>query len=204
MRAVIICGGAISDYGYIKSLIGRDDLIICADSGYDHALKMSLAVDLVVGDFDSITHLPQDVACVRYPAKKDQTDTEIAIEQARQRGRDDFLLLAATGTRLDHTLANILLLKDFLMRKERAAIIDEHNKIMITDSVLSLREPKGSIVSLIPLTECFGVTSEGLEYPLNETSLVVGRSLGVSNIMGADCARISIRGGTLLVIVARD
>jgi len=164
MRAVIICGGSIDDYNYIKSEIKSDDTIICADAGFIHAVKMGLSPALVVGDFDSvdINHIPHDVRIVRFPAQKDQTDSEIAIEHARKMGFRDFLMIGGIGSRMDHTLANIMLLKDCLNRGEYAEIIDEYNKIMITDSEIKLHELKGTIISLIPLADCYGVTTYDL------------------------------------------
>jgi len=204
MKAVIITGGSVNDYEYIKKQIGSCDTIICADSGYTHAVRMGLRPSIVVGDFDSAGEIPGDVSCLRFPSRKDVTDTEIAIDYARSKGFSDFLLIGAIGTRLDHSLSNILLLKSILERGEKAVIIDEHNKIMITDSFLRIYEPPGSIVSLIPLSDCRGVTTENLEYPLRDALLSVGNSLGVSNIMTTDNAAVSVGGGVLLVIVAKD
>lgn len=204
MRAVVISGGTITDYDYIRKQIDNSDIIICADSGYNHAVKMGICVNAVVGDFDSLGDPPSGVAAFRYPARKDLTDTEIAIAHARGMGIKDFLLLAATGNRQDHTLANILMLRECMERGENAVIMDEHNKIMVTDSNISLHEPPGSIVSLIPLTDCFGVTTTNLEYPLCGAGLRVGRGLGVSNIVIGDYAHISLQNGVLLVIVAKD
>jgi len=204
MRAVIIGGGRVTDYELLKGQIKENDTIICADSGYDHAVKMGLSVSAVVGDFDSIKSIPQDVTAIKYPSKKDMTDTELAIEYARGKGFNDFLLIAMTGSRLDHTLANILLLKGFLGRNEHAVILDEHNKIMLTDSVLHLCEPTGSIVSLLPLSDCHGVSTENFEYPLHNASLLRGTTLGISNIMTTQHAAVSLNEGLLLVVVARD
>ncbi|MCL2617222.1 MAG: thiamine diphosphokinase [Defluviitaleaceae bacterium] len=204
MRTVIISGGAITNYEFIKAQLKDDDIIICADSGYNHAANMRLQVNVVVGDFDSIGNIPQDIPVVRYPAKKDLTDTELAIEHARNMGSKHFLLIAATGSRLDHTITNILLLKNFLARGEHSMIIDEHNKIMLTDSQLRLYEPPGSIVSLVPLSDCLGVTTEGLEYPLHNATLYIGKGLGVSNVMLEGNASVSVQDGLLLVIIARD
>jgi thiamine pyrophosphokinase len=204
MRAVIISGGSITEHEFIKAQIKPSDTIICADSGYSHAVKMGLAPSIVVGDFDSIGEMPCDVECLRYPSKKDLTDTEIAMEYARDKGFKDFLLIAATGSRLDHSLTNILLLKDTLQRGEKAIIINENNKVMITDSKLLLHEPPGSIVSLVPLSDCRGVTTENLEYPLHGAEMLVGKGLGVSNIMVGDSAAVTISRGLLLVIVAKD
>ena len=204
MRAVIITGGQVTDYDFVKNQIKAGDTVICADSGYDHAIKMGLTPSAVVGDFDSICSIPQGITAIKYPAKKDLTDTEIAIEYARDNGFKNFLLLAATGRRLDHGLTNILLLKVFLDRGENAVIIDEHNKLMLTGSKLILHEAPGTIVSLVPLTDCHGVCTENLEYPLHDTTLYMGKGLGVSNVMVESSAAVSLREGLLFVVVAKD
>lgn|GEM_PF-25542 len=262
MRAVIISGGVISDYAYIRSQIRADDTIICADSGFDHAVKMGVVPAAITGDFDSVrAKLPPEIECVKFPARKNQTDTEIAVEYARQRGFADFLLLGATGGRLDHALTNILLLKKFAERGEDAEIIDEYSKITIISAdvienpaqaenalkgagevrpplpaifrlafsvlkvvrdtrifrrvfrrrsrgvTLAIYEPPGTIVSLVPLEHCTGVTADGFEYPLHDADLHVGEGLGVSNVVRRDVTDVPTVGltrGVLLVIVARD
>ncbi|MCL2362686.1 MAG: thiamine diphosphokinase [Defluviitaleaceae bacterium] len=204
MRACIISGGQVTDYAIIKSLIHNDDTIICADSGYNHAVKMGINPDILVGDFDSIGVVPPDVKSLRFPARKDLTDTEIAIEYARDKGFKDFLLLACTGTRMDHCITNVLLLKGFLERGENAVLQDEHNEIMLTNKKLSFQGAPGDIVSLVPLQTCCGVCTNGLEYPLNEAILYVGKGLGVSNVMLEETASISLCEGLLLIIKARD
>ena len=204
MRAVIVSGGAVADYEFIKKQIKDGDTVICADSGYNHAVRIGIEPSAVVGDFDSIGSVPHNIVTIRYPSRKDLTDTEIAIEYARGKGFRDFLLLAATGSRVDHTLTNIMLLKGFLELGESAVILDEHNKVMITDSKLCLHEPPGSIISLVPLSDCYGVTTESLEYPLRNATMLMGKGLGVSNIMTGGNALVSVQSGLMLVIVAND
>jgi len=204
MRAVIISGGSITNYEYIGAQIKPNDTIICADSGYNHALKLGVIPSAIVGDFDSIGEIPNNITCLRYPTKKDLTDTEIAIEYARSKGFNEYLILAATGSRVDHSLANILLLKDILDQRENAVLINENNKVMITNSFLELQEAPGSIVSLVPITNCLGVTTTNLEYPLHDAKMYVGKSLGVSNVIIKETASVSVSAGVLLVIVAND
>ncbi|MCL2078137.1 MAG: thiamine diphosphokinase [Oscillospiraceae bacterium] len=210
MRAVIIGGGKITDYGYIKkqaeTFIGEGDgIIITADSGYDHAVKMGLRVDLAVGDFDSAKKIPPpEIKSVRYRAEKNFTDMELALSHAREAGARNFLLIGATGTRADHTLTNIFMLKDCLTRGEDAGIIDEHNKIKITGTRLEIKGEKGALVSLIPLCDCEGVSTENLDYPLENEILRFGEGRGVSNIMSGEEAAVEVGKGILLVIVARD
>ena len=204
MRAVIISGGSIADCDYIIKHVNAEDTVICADSGYNHAIKMGIRPHAVVGDFDSIEEMPKGVTTLRFPAKKDFTDTEIAIDYARGQGFKDFLLIGATGSRMDHTLTNILLLKGFIAQGETAVIVDRHNRIMLTDSQVDLRGKAGDIVSLVPIEDCRGVCTTGLEYPLFEADLFVGKGLGVSNVMAQGVAHVSISKGLLLVIIARD
>jgi len=204
MRAVIISGGKVTDYAYIKTHISATDTIICADNGYNHAVKMGLTPSIVLGDFDSIGDIPDDIPCLQYPTHKDLTDTEIAIEYALSKGFRELLLLAATGNRVDHSLTNILLLRSLLEQGIKAVLIDEYNIVMITDSLLHLHEAPGSIVSLIPLTDCQGVTTNNLEYPLHDAHMRVGTGFGVSNTMLEDKAKVSLKEGVLLVIIAKD
>jgi len=179
-------------------------VIICADSGYDHARKMNLRPSIVLGDFDSISEKPADIPCLNFPARKDLTDTELAVEYARDKGFREFLLLGSTGSRSDHSLANILLLKNILDMGGNATIVDEHSKIMITDALLEINEPQGSIISLIPLTTCKGVTTNDLEYPLGNATMEVGKGIGISNIVSGENPWVKTEEGTLFVIVARD
>lgn len=204
MRAVIICGGAIRDYDFIKNEIKSSDIIICADSGYNHAIKMGLDVKVVVGDFDSIGNIPTNIKTVKFPTNKDKTDTELAIDYARGLNLKNFLLIAGIGSRMDHSLANILMLTQFLNNNEYAEIINENNRIMITNSKLDLNGYKGETVSLLPLCNCFNVTTTNLKYPLNNAKMYLGKGLGVSNIILKNSACISVGEGTLLVIISKD
>jgi thiamine pyrophosphokinase len=206
MRAVIISGGRISGFGYIKEKILQfgADLIICADSGYNHALAMGLSVDLIAGDFDSLEAVPENIKAFHAPCEKDFTDTELALSEARKAGAREFLFAGATGTRTDHMLTNIFILKNCLRRGERAEIIDEHNKIRITETSLEIKGTEGTIISLVPLCDCTGVTTTGLKYPLENAELKFGSGHGVSNIITSEKASVSLGNGTLLVIEARD
>jgi len=204
LRAVIISGGKVSDYVYIKSFVKTDDLVICADSGYEHAKKMGISPDIILGDFDSLSDIPTDIKVLRYPPEKDLTDTEIAVEYAFDNGCKEFLFLGATGGRLDHELTNIFLMKQISKRSGAATIIDELNKIRLVTDRLTITEPAGTFISLVPLTDCKGVTTFNLKFPLNDADLYVGKGLGVSNEMMDDQAEVIIKEGFLLVIAARD
>lgn len=199
MRAIIITGGTINDYTYYKTFIKPEDTIICADSGYDHAVKMGINIDILIGDLDSISSVPENVPIIRYPVDKDQTDTELALNYVKNKGFTEILLIGAIGTRLDHSIANIFLLTQF----NNTIIIDETHKIMI-GSNLYLHETEGTIVSLLPLTHCSGIYTENLKYPLINASMAVGYSRGISNVTTEEKATIKVKEGIMLVIIVRE
>ena len=203
-RAVIIAGGWMSDFSYIKQFLHPQDTIITADSGYLYAKQLGLSPHIALGDFDSLGFVPEDVPVYQVSTQKDLTDTELALQWARSQGYEDFLFLAVLGSRMDHSLSNIFLLNSLLKQGESGQIINEHNQIWLTDSSLTLPIAPGSTVSLIPLSTCHGVTSSGLLYPLFNSTLAFDESLGVSNVSTENPVSVSLREGKLLVIVAKD
>ena len=197
MRAVIIGSGEIKDYKKAKSRIGAEDYIICADGGYDHAVKMGVKPDILIGDFDSISNIPEDTEKVQYPTRKDMTDSHIALELAREKGYNKMLLLGFTGDRADHSLTNILLLINY----PEAVIADDNNEIRLIKDAAELFGSAGDTVSIVPVYgDLEGITTSGLEYPLDNETLYLGDSRGVSNVMTDEKCVIKCRGGMGLVI----
>ena len=62
----------------------------------------------------------------------------------------------------------------------------------------------GDLLSLIPITDCIGVTNKGFEYPLIQEDLPLGTTRGVSNVFLSDTGSISLQNGLLLVMQCRD
>lgn len=211
MKGVIVCGGTVSDYKLMARYLEDADFVIAADSGADRLKCMGVTPDVLTGDFDSISE--EDYAgldatgieILRFPVEKDMTDSELAIELALDRGCDEIILLGALGTRLDHSLSNIYLLKKLIDRGVRGMIADEHNEVYLTGSSITLKRDGDMKLSLLPLSGSVrGVTTYGLYYPLKDAVLETGSSLGVSNEFIEDTATVTITEGLLLVIKSRD
>lgn len=211
MRAVIITNGFISSYSYLRELINLNDLIICADGGSEHALKAGITPNVIVGDFDSASpetvavFKEQDIPFIEYPTVKDKTDTELAIDYAVAKGYNEILLLGCFGSRVDHTLANIMLLASLAQKGIKVWAVDENNDLYVClDNVEILGEP-GDYVSLIPLTaEVIGVTTHNLAYKLENATLSLGSTLPLSNRLSQTKGIVEIKDGILLVIKAKD
>lgn len=201
MRAVIICGGFVGEY--IKKYICSDDFIICADSGYDHALKFGITPDIIIGDMDSVKASTAGKNRVLYPTHKDFTDSELTVLYALEHDFDNVLMFGMTGTRMDHTMTNISLLKQ--LKGIDAAIIDGHNIIRYTESEITVSGKPGDIISIMPFEgDCEGVTTDGLEYALSNGTVKSGTSLGVSNVMTKNICKITIKRGKAFVIRSKD
>ena len=167
-------------------------------------------LDVLPSNFDTFEAYYQglnDVQVMKLNPVKDDTDTEFVIREAIRRGATEITVLGATGTRLDHVLANVNLLGIGLEEDVTIQLVDKHNRIrMISDRIeIAKKEQFGDYVSVLPVKgDAKGVTLEGMKYPLKEADIACFSSLGVSNEIVEDIARISVKQGTLLIIESRD
>lgn len=221
-KTLLFCGGQMDLEFTADYLADRHfDTIICADSGLDAADALKLPVHYIMGDFDSVSGEvlqryrerqvkgSEEVQFVQYPTAKDATDTEMVIGWLLTQRPTDITILGATGGRLDHLLANIHVLMQPLAAKIPAWIVDRNNRVRLVDHTVELyrKDLFGTYLSLIPLTEkVYPVTLQGFVYPLQEHTLTMGSSLGVSNEMAeeVDSARVSFREGILILVESRD
>lgn len=215
MKVVIISGGHIDDVFAVSWLKENTyDCMIAADSGMNFLYRNGIVPDIIAGDFDSVEQDSMqyfqgmsDVQVIKLNPIKDDTDTEFVIREAIRRGATEITLLGATGTRLDHVLANINLLGIGLEEQVSIELVDKHNRIRMIDSCVEIKKENqfGAFVSILPVKgDAKGVTLEGFKYPLKDADVNCFSSLGISNEITADEAKISVREGTLLVIESRD
>lgn len=210
MKTVIIGSGEIHDYNFCLEFVNSADRIICADGGTRHAINMRLVPSLIIGDMDSSASgyveyfRGKGVETVKYPTDKDKTDMHICVEFALAFS-SEIILLGATGSRIDHMLANISLLKLGLEKGIPVTILDDRNSIrMIKDSIL-MKGKESELFSLIPYTERVeGICTRGAHYELKDAVMELGDPYGVSNYFEEETLEINIKKGILLVIRSRD
>ena len=205
----IVSGGRIGDRDFFRKKISlmENGLIICCDGGVRHLQQTEIKPDVIIGDMDSIdsdqleSYSRQDVKIIKYPASKDFTDTELALDYAINLKPAVIYIWAAFGGRLDHTLANVFLLEKAKALPIKAYVIDEYCEVFLLNSDVIINESAGQTVSLIALSpQVEGITLRGFLYPLDDATLRMGESRAVSNTINGDEAKISVRSGSLLVI----
>ena len=211
MKGLIISSGTITDYDRLKLVIEKNDFIICADGGMNHIMKIDKSPDLVIGDLDSITKTALNfidknkIPIKKFPTIKDDTDTGIAVEYLIENGFKEITLMGVTGTRQDHTMANILLLNHLHEKKVKGKIIDDNNIIYLIDEYLELEPISESFVSVIPITEKgIEVSLSGFFYNLDKINIKFGSTHGVSNKIVEEKGIIRIHKGKALVFISKD
>ncbi len=208
MKAFIYTGGFI-DEKKISERPQKDDLIIAADSGYHNAVKMGVVPQLLLGDFDSLQkglRIPEETEILQVPAEKDDTDTQLAVKIALERGATELTVLGGLDGRLDHTLSNLAILEDLNARRIRAVITSGQNRVRFlrNSGVILLREHFRyfSILAADPVVK--GVTAEGCKYPLKKAKLSRTNQYAVSNEIVGNCALIEIKKGGVWIIESND
>jgi thiamine pyrophosphokinase len=208
MRIVVVASGTLAP-GDEAWLDGADG-VIAADGGAAALDRLGRRPDRIVGDLDSagrelVERLTASGTRIdRHPADKEASDTELALREAIAAGADRVDLLgAAGGDRLDHELANLLLLADpgFAGVELRAIVGAATARAVAGGGVLSIRGAVGDLVSLLPIGgDARGVTTTGLRWPLDGATLRMGGSRGLSNVVVSPDASVRLTDGVLLVV----
>lgn len=186
-----------------KITLTDGDFVIAADGGFDNLKKIGITPDLLIGDFDSISELPQGTEAVRYPVEKDETDSFLAYKLGVERGYREFVLLGGTGGRIDHTLANYSLM--FYARREgnSLSVVGSGTRAYaVVNEKKTLVGKRGCVVSVFAFGgKAFSVSIKGLKYEADNITLQPEFALGVSNSYINDGeAYVSVGDGALLVI----
>jgi thiamine pyrophosphokinase len=205
MHALVIAGG--DPPAPIDAALAAAPLVIAADSGVGHALALGLRVDLVIGDLDSADPADVDRAVAsgarvdRHAADKDATDLELALDAARALGATEVTVLGVGGGRLDHLLANLLLITHEAYADLTIDARVDDTWITVVRTMRELSGPVGATVTLLPIGgPATGVTTTGLRWTLTDAELTPASTRGVSNEIVTSPATVRVRTGVLLAV----
>ncbi len=212
MKAVIFAGAKITDYEFCKEYLDDVDILICCDAGMAHTKALGLTPDYIVGDFDSASqdvldfYKEKNIPIRQFPTKKDQTDMQLGIHLALEKGATDLILFGGIGSRFDHTLANAHLLLGLLKKGIRARLVDQNNCVELVDKPITVYGRVGDLVSTIPLSMMVkGITLTGFAYPLINRDLALDDELvAVSNVLAEEKGTVYFTEGYLFVIHSKD
>lgn len=213
-NVLIITGGYINEI-FLKALVLNEQysVIIVADRGLLAVDNLKLQVDYILGDFDStppelLSKYKDGTTPIKtFSSKKDKTDTEIALELALEQNPVKIDIVGATGSRMDHTMANIDILGKAIDKNVNMRIIDSNNRIYLKKHNFIIKKDKqyGDYISLLPYTpQVNGLSLKGFKYPLEAVTLKLGSSLGISNEIVGYEGIVEFDQGILVVFETKD
>ncbi|HEY3874711.1 MAG TPA: thiamine diphosphokinase [Candidatus Kapabacteria bacterium] len=204
--AFVLLGGTINEF---PAHIERACSVVAADSGADTARARGIPLTAIVGDLDSVSpetlrHYEAQVPpCeIVHIAEQETNDFEKALRYLSDRWSGEVRIWGMTGGRFDHTISNFSVMLRYRDRFESLVAIDSFGSHSFLTSVhhsVEIHRPIGTTVSLMPFGEATGIVTTGFRYPLSGESLRLGEREGLSNVVVASPASISIEGGALLV-----
>lgn len=206
MRSLIMANGEYGDSDWYRQRAQKYELVICADGGANKARELDIIPDMIVGDMDSIeekqrSSMERDgVKFCAFSSEKDFTDTQLAMDIAEKTGTKSILVWGGIGSRLDHSLANILSAVSFAKKGIHIQFESPTLTVYLVIDNLTIEGNIGDTVSVLALGErASGVSLKGFKYPLDEVILDANLPIGVSNILMKTEANIKVNSGVLAV-----
>ncbi len=199
-QLMIFLAGELRCDSLVRSLIEKNNFdFYAADAGVLLAERFGVSPDKVLGDFDSMPKPEMDGLLV-FPAEKDQTDSELALELAYQDGYRDIWLIAPFGGRLDHTIANLCLLDASQKRNSNLKLYDGENLAFLLNEGNHVLSSDYRYISFFPWKKEAIISLEGFKYSLDHYQLVIEKPIGVSNEPKGATPQVQVHDGAVLCI----
>ena len=208
--ALLIANGEYCSSDLLDQLLGWSPVVVALDDAFPRLVSLGKKVDYWLGDFDFINpeefvaKSGQDQVRIIHRTDQEITDFEKGILFLIDLGVKTIHIAWATGRRLDHLLSNLHVLSKY---KDSVQLIlfDDYGKSYFLPTFFEKWYPKGTILSLIPLSQAEKVQTKGLVYPLAKEDLNWNSKISTSNEAQKDgFVSIQHTSGNLLLIEATD
>lgn len=202
-KVLILCNGDPPSEQLFQECRTYADYLIAADGGGNIALRLNAKPDVVIGDMDSFKNTKEHSFEVVFEPDQESNDLEKALKLAKKEQATHVDILGATGLRVDQTLKNLSVFKQFHSEFEELRLKDNFGEIRLLESPFKDEFEIGTLISLFPLSgKVSGITTKGLKYPLKDEALENGVRDGSSNEVVENPVRITHKKGDLLMFVA--
>ena len=207
--ALIIANGASCCSELLGQLLEWSPLVIVLDSAIERVFELGIKVDVLLGDFDRGFD-PDYYREKQYPIEiihkpnQNKTDLEKAFDYLIEKGHQAANVVWATGKRADHTITNLTTIVNY-RNKLKIVLLDDHSKVHLLPLKFEKWYTANTPISLIPVGEVTGITTENLFYSLLKESLTMGYRTGSSNHVIQDgLVKIEHASGDLLLMECWD
>jgi thiamine pyrophosphokinase len=211
--ALIIANGEACSDDLLGQLLEWSPFVMVLDGAINRVLNQGIKIDVLFGDFDGIGINLEELKTSQFPIEiihapdQEKTDLEKAIEFLIERDFPAANIVWATGKRADHTMVNIAILPKY-SSLIKLKILDDYScifPILPLPNVFTKWYKKGTAISLMPIGETIGITTQNLKYPLSKETLKLGHRNGSSNeALDDGHVQISYQSGDMLIMECKD
>lgn len=183
-RLILLLPGSI-DYNQLTDFFTSKDYIIAVDGGIEHSEALNVIPNLWVGDFDSCRkeslNKYQHIPIEQHPTDKAYLDTELALSKIYDLNTNHCIILGGIGGLLDHQLGLFMLLTahptiHFIHTDGQTILYSLNDECHLT-----IPRNHYHRLSIVPITQLEGVTSQGVKWPLTNYTLPTGLGHSLSN-----------------------
>lgn len=208
MRVLIIGAAPIGKKEKLSKIIKDIDYVICADGGFNNAKRLGIRPDLVMGDMDSIKGiLPKKINFIKFPVEKDDTDMMLCVKKALEMGAEEVVIIGGIGgDRIDHTIANICILKFLDEINISHRLIGDTQELLVLgeEKSLKIKNLEGHTISVFPVGHNLcKVWYDGLYYKMSGDNIYINNPVGISNRVISRNSTVEILKGSALVIISK-
>ena len=203
-KCIILANGKPPQIQIMKHLqeIGYSTLY-CADGGANSAMKLKLKPQYIIGDLDSVhpstlKYYKKSSTIIKISRQND-TDVEKCLKHVIKKKFDEAMLTGVTGDRLDHTFCNLGIVLKFF-NKINVSIVAENSLLTALTGNHVISSYEKETISIYGFDNQTKITSNGLKYPLNKTSLQFGLKESTSNVSTGNKIELKVVGGIIFLI----
>ena len=207
MTYLVLLNGVTPDREMLLAYGKEADVILSADGGARHIYEAGMHMDILMGDMDSIE--PEVLESVRssgtkvitHPTHKDETDGQLALDYAVEHGAKRIIVMGAEGGRLDHLMANLMLLRRMASKGVECCMILDGGTVRCTSQRVEIHGEVGDTVSILPFGDDVKVAkTTGLAYAIDKPlAMPMDMPVGISNVLTEKTAQIDMASGWALV-----
>lgn len=178
------------------------DLIIAADAGYLNLKNNNIKPDYLIGDFDSLPEVPDFKNIISYPTEKDDTDLLLSVKKALDLGFKKIKIYGALGGRIDHSIANLQILRYIKEHKAQGYIVGMNEVITVIENekIIFDKSCMGTISIFALSKQALGVNIKNLKYEIQNKTLGYSYPIGVSNEFIGKEAVVAVKEGSLILV----
>lgn len=181
------------------------DIIACTDGAFHYLKEKNFdleKLDFISGDFDSHTGSDENIYHEKFIHTPDQdfTDFQKALEILKNKGIKKIDVYGGSGGEQDHFLGNLHVA--FLFKNDvEITFYDEFSSYFFIPKVFEIDNVKGKMISLLPFPKVENLTTDGLNWELQQAELRLTQRIGTRNFATKNTVKISFEMGDLLVFI---